>query len=402
MKAFRKALFVATFLTLLLTLFNNCGKMNAKLEGIQEASFASTSLASTICEGQLRAAFQRTYFPFLVNNCNDCHSTAHGSRDLQVSFNSFKARGESVIDYQATHAHGGNNFTSEMQKEIDVFKPSWTQAQSDYLECMARSIKPPTGNADSARNLKLNGKKISGIMTTLNNNRWTSVEWDVEFESGDAYKGYFKAILKVEAKLNQIGSQVSGLLVRNPKMKLKGGSVNIDVSGLMIYIDNQKQASVTTYSGISKILSSTSEVELVDGGGSAYVPWPQMGEETLLSFEFNEIRHTAQMPPIVEGPPVVEPVPVPIPEVPIPNGGVTHRQLNDSNSPYRVFNRSCVGCHNSGSGRLDLRNYEAAKAAASLIIQRINSAANPMPPTGLLRQNDRDLVQSWVNAGTPE
>lgn len=398
----RQLFFSFIFLGLLFGLFNNCGKMQAKLDGVGKTSLASMSTSLAICEGQLRAVYQRTYFPFLVSNCNNCHSTAHGSRDLQVSFNSFRARGESVIDYQSTHAHGGNNLTSELQKEIDVFKPSWTQAQTDYLDCMSRSSLPPTGNADSARNLKLNDKVIPNIMGTLNGNRWASVEWDVEFESGDSYKGYFKTILKVEAKLNQMEGSVSGVLFRNPKMRLKGGSVNIEVSGLMIHLGGQRQSSVTTYSGVSKVLGSTSEVDLVDGGGSAYVPWPQAGEATLVSFEFDEIRHTAQLPPVADGPPPVEPVPVPIPDVPIPDGGVTHTQLNNSNSPYRVFNRSCVGCHNSGSGRLDLRDYDAAKAAASLIIQRINSTANPMPPTGLLRQNDRDLVQSWVNAGAPK
>ena len=128
---------------------------------------------------------------------------------------------------------------------------------------------------------------------------------------------------------------------------------------------------------------------------------PGVGATTTVGFEVSEIKRTSQTPKPDSGGGIITPVPVPIPDVPIPSAGVTFTQLNNSQSQYRVFNRSCVGCHNSGSGRLDLTNYDAAKAASSLIIQRINSATMPMPPTGLLRQNDRDLVRSWVNAGHP-
>ena len=385
-------------LSSLLFAFNNCGEMNSVSKSGSK-SFASNSITA-ICDQQLKAAFQRTYHPFLVANCQGCHSMAHGSSNLDVSYQAFAQRGAPLIEYQATHAHGGNNFTEAKQAEINEFKPEWTSAQADYLECLNSSVRGED-QVGFAQNLKITGKPFPNLMGTLNNNNWVNAEWDLETSVETMYLGEFKVILRAEARLNRVNGVAAGIFIRNPTMRLKSGSSNIEVSGLMISIDGVKQTLVTTYSGISKIIATTSNTALVDGvaSGSAYLSFAAVSATTNIGFELNEIKHTSLQPPPIAGPPPVNPVPVPIPDVPIPAGGVKHSQLTSSSSPYRVFNRSCVGCHNSGSGRLDLTNYEAAAAAASLITQRMNNSSMPMPPTGLLRQNDRDLVQSWVNSG---
>lgn len=317
-----------------------------------------------------------------------------------MAYEAFRARGEDLIDYQATHAHGGNNFNSSMQVEIDKFKPNWDLAQSDFTDCMARGASAASGGG-GASGLLTAPKAITNIERTADNNSWVPVEWDLESEVDAWAQGRFKATLRFEARLNKVNGVIGGLLLRNPTMKLKTGSGNISVSGLMLLIDGKKQTAVTTYQSLSKIVSGTAQVPLVSSSASAYASYPDFVATTRVSFEFGELAATNRAPGDEAPPEVTNPVVVDIPDVPVPAGGVTFAQLTNSSSQYRVFNRSCTGCHGSGSGRLNLTNYEEASAAAALINQRMNDASAPMPPTGLLRQNDRDLVQSWIRAGTP-
>jgi cytochrome c5 len=195
---------------------------------------------------------------------------------------------------------------------------------------------------------------------------------------------------------------ISGLFIRNPTMRLKSTVENISVSGLNIYIDGIKQTAVTTYIGVSKIISLSTPVNLVNGSGAAYATYQNFMATTQLGFEISEIRTTTEMPDDPDAPVVMPPVVVDMPDVPIPTEGVRHSQLVSNNSPYRVFNRSCTGCHNGGGQAPNLTDYNTARAATTMIINRMNSTANPMPPSGILRQNDRDLVQSWVNSGAQQ
>lgn len=375
---------------LLIFAFNNCTQFSAD----NELSLGS-SLA--VCDGQLKAAFQRTYHPFLKNNCTMCHSQAHGSVDLNTSYEAFMDKGENLIDYQSSNAHGGNNFDASVGAKIGTFKSSWTRAKDNYLNCLEES-------ADSGDTLSLrtNSKVITNIARTAQDNSWVPIEWDLETEVEGMSNGKFNAILRAEARLNKINNEIAGLFIRNPSLRLKSAGKNISVSGLMLYVDNVKQTAVTTYSGVSKIVDMTANINLANSSGAAYVSYSDFNAQTTVAVEFNEILFTNATPDDPEPPVVLDPVPVDIPLVPVPDGGVTYDQLTSRSSPYRVFNRTCVGCHNNNSGRLNLTNYETARDNSSLIIQRMNSAQSPMPPTGRLRQNDRDLVQSWVNAGSPK
>jgi hypothetical protein len=44
---------------------------------------------------------------------------------------------------------------------------------------------------------------------------------------------------------------------------------------------------------------------------------------------------------------------------------------------------------------------DAARTVASGMSERMNDAQRPMPPTGLLPQSERDLVEQWLSAGAP-
>lgn len=386
----KKSYFVLLILAAVLLFgFNNCTQF------VADGQVTSGSSLS-VCDSQLKAAFQRTYHPFLRSNCTACHSTAHGSQNLNVAYEAFMARGESLIDYQSTNAHGGNNFDATNQTRINAFKPSWTQAKNNYLNCLDESA-TVGGNAG----LRTTSKAIPNIMATATNNNWVGIEWDLETEAEGLANGTYGAILRIEARLNRENGEIAGLFLRNPTLRLKAEGQNILVDGLMIYVGGVKQTAVTTYTGVSQIVNTTTAVNLAGPSGAAYITYTNFIESTTLGLEITEISFTNQMPDPPEGPVVTPPVVVELPDVPIPDGGVTWTQLTTASSPYRVFNRACVSCHGNNNGRLRLSNYEESRDNAALIMQRMNSTTNPMPPTGRLRQNDRDLVQSWVNSGAP-
>lgn len=87
----------------------------------------------------------------------------------------------------------------------------------------------------------------------------------------------------------------------------------------------------------------------------------------------------------------------------------------DENVPDEVFYdpdvanimlNNCTTCHGgpAPSAGLDLTTYSSVRFASESgnLINRINNAANPMPPSGLLLSVDREKIQKWASAGFPE
>src|SRR5262245_19359874 len=121
-------------------MYSNCGRVG---EGGLIVSPSTGIVAQDVdaaqCEAELKDAYGKTYFPFLRNTCNGCHSSAHGSNDVDTSYTSFKQTGQDKINYQATHAHGGNSFGPANQTEINKFAQQWSDAQEAWTACMAKA-----------------------------------------------------------------------------------------------------------------------------------------------------------------------------------------------------------------------------------------------------------------------
>lgn len=68
---------------------------------------------------------------------------------------------------------------------------------------------------------------------------------------------------------------------------------------------------------------------------------------------------------------------------------------------------NCIACHtdppNNGAS-IPLTTYEAVKNAVESrdLIQKINSATNPMPPDGLMPKETRRIFDAWVTQGLKE
>ncbi len=72
-----------------------------------------------------------------------------------------------------------------------------------------------------------------------------------------------------------------------------------------------------------------------------------------------------------------------------------------------IVQNNCILCHSDppvNGAPMPLTTYAALRNAVETrgLLTRINSISNPMPPTGLLPDAPRDLIQAWVDQGFPE
>lgn len=86
------------------------------------------------------------------------------------------------------------------------------------------------------------------------------------------------------------------------------------------------------------------------------------------------------------------------------NGGT---ELTYVGSIRGIINANCTGCHGnppSQGAPMSLTTYADVRGAVETrnLLGRINDSNNPMPPTGLLPNDTRQLIEDWVDLGMPE
>ena len=64
---------------------------------------------------------------------------------------------------------------------------------------------------------------------------------------------------------------------------------------------------------------------------------------------------------------------------------------------------NCLECHSPSGGQLpDYTNYQTLVNYGDTILNRINSATNPMPPTGQMNKCNIAKMNHWYDIGSPE
>ncbi|WP_430412355.1 c-type cytochrome [Kordia sp.] len=68
-----------------------------------------------------------------------------------------------------------------------------------------------------------------------------------------------------------------------------------------------------------------------------------------------------------------------------------------------IITNNCIFCHsgpNANAG-LDLSTYANVRGAAEQgnLVNRINNGSNPMPPTGILPPETRQIIDQWIVDG---
>ena len=82
------------------------------------------------------------------------------------------------------------------------------------------------------------------------------------------------------------------------------------------------------------------------------------------------------------------------------------RTIKYNSDVQNIMFNHCVTCHggSSPSAGLDLTTYENVRRSTEqgTLSQRINDAANPMPQSGLLPSEQRQIIAKWIQDGFPE
>ena len=84
----------------------------------------------------------------------------------------------------------------------------------------------------------------------------------------------------------------------------------------------------------------------------------------------------------------------------------TTETITYSGAIENIMFSNCISCHSGAAplGALDLSSYAAVRASTDTgnLLARINDAAAPMPPSGLMSANDIAAIQQWAADGFPQ
>ncbi len=71
-----------------------------------------------------------------------------------------------------------------------------------------------------------------------------------------------------------------------------------------------------------------------------------------------------------------------------------------------IMSNYCLTCHSGDApeANLNLDSYQDVRSIGETgkLVDRINDAANPMPPSGLMPENKRQQIMDWVEGGYQE
>jgi hypothetical protein len=73
------------------------------------------------------------------------------------------------------------------------------------------------------------------------------------------------------------------------------------------------------------------------------------------------------------------------------------------NDIQQLMANNCAtpGCHVTGAQSPDLSSYTGLFGSRAIVKDRANSVSNPMPSGGLMSISNRNLLNSWIDAGAP-
>lgn len=392
MKKFNGVRIISVFFSaaILVVAFNNCSE-GFLIEKTDGGSSLFSMNAGETCEDALKKVYEKTYHPFLTQTCGSCHTNGpglgvFGSSDLSTSFTSFTSIGVTKINKQSLNenhkppATGAHN--SARIAELESF---WTPSETDYLKCVSSNNGGAAGGV-----VKTTGKLVPA---NLNEKTFVRMEWDLESESSSA----LPLVAGIEIRRGDVGGITRGYEMRNPTLRLKTAAAgNYEARALNILLNGQLKSEVTTYSNMVKVVGTTTDLNLSPGTANSFMEAEVNLSSDMIALDFSSLRSTSATGSTGGGGSTGG----------SGGGGTTTvtPTYNQLAAAGGVFAVSCFGCHGAVNprGGLNMTVYENAKTAALNIKSRMNNPANPMPTGGILGQAQRDLVNAWVDNGTPQ
>jgi len=79
------------------------------------------------------------------------------------------------------------------------------------------------------------------------------------------------------------------------------------------------------------------------------------------------------------------------------------KEVTYSKDVASLMNNYCLTCHSGAdpTAGLSLDSYTNVKAVAESgqLVDRINDTNNPMPPSGIMSENNRNIIINWIAGG---
>lgn len=243
------------------------------------------SAAQKVCQDKLIQDYSVTYHPVLRNACYECHSNAHGSKDVRLSFNAFKAKGQTLIDYQASNPHGENNVN--ISSQIAAIQPAWEIAQAEYATCLSQN---PDEEIDSGLPFLVRGKALAGITKTFREYSWNlATETSADNVIADR-SGEFKAVFRIEARLYEYEGKIVGFEFQKPTLQLAADQKPVQLDGILFILDGKVQDFANTYAKISVDVSGTAKTPLAADSARALVVFAGTSAATKVGFQFISLK----------------------------------------------------------------------------------------------------------------
>ncbi len=391
----------------LITAFQNCGQMFedplVKFDNVSFASVGSLQLG-TGCEseiiGKYAGLYSTTYYPFLTSTCTACHSGdgpgigAFGYPDIAISGTNFISRFRKINENAVLPSHAnGYTGTPQAMAAVASFAPQWAAAVQEYNECAGVS----TAGTGLIMTSKANAQMITNA--NANNANYVTLTWNLMTEiRNTAVLNRIPITFSVEARIATIGGVRRGYELRNPSIRLNAGATGeFRVTALSVYVNDALMSDVTTYVLADATTNSVTPVNLAAGAGVALAVTPAIPAATdTIAIEIGAVQDAMG---VVINPggatPPGNPPPANLPAT------VTLAELLGANPALNVFAASCVSCHRAGNalGGLDITNPVQARNLRTDIYARMNDSAAPMPRSGLLAFQRRELVRIWMQGG---
>lgn len=93
-------------------------------------------------------------------------------------------------------------------------------------------------------------------------------------------------------------------------------------------------------------------------------------------------------------------------EAPMPDPDPVEETVKYDPEVRNIISANCVDCHGGTAPQagLDLSTYEnvRASAEAGTLLSRIEDISNPMPPSGLMKEENRQIIAKWAADGFEE
>ncbi len=192
-------------------------------------------------------------------------------------------KGQSLINYQATHAHGGNSFGPSMQTKIDVFSAQWSAGLNTYNQCLSNSSLQTVNS--SFGNFTTIGKTVP----TINATNFVDLSFDLDSDILTAGEKY-PAILKVKVKYLTYAGINTGFIFKEPSIQLKSTTTeSYQIGDIRFIVDSQPQNFVTTYIDTLLTVSGTVVTPIAPGYAAAAAYYVSPGTATKISLDVRKM-----------------------------------------------------------------------------------------------------------------